>query len=557
MSSRVRILVGAAAGAIVAGTVGVGVSSVALGVEVSGSAAATITALPPAAPAPEGTSRYLVRYVGGTDVAAEARSLRSQGVAVRRTFSYAVRGAAITTTPAKAAALARSPRVEVVEPDGIVRVSEAQRSAPWGLDRADQRALPLSTDYTAPSTGAGVTAYVVDTGILGTHEDFGARVASGWTAIDDANGTSDCNGHGTHVAGTVAGATYGIAKAVELVPVRVLDCDGSGYMSDVVAGLDWAVRHHAAGVQAVMNLSLGGSASSVVDAAVRAVIDDGITAVVAAGNESTDACTTSPARVRAAITVAATDRFDRQAPFSNHGTCVDLYAPGVSISSTWHTSTVATKTLSGTSMASPHAAGAAALLIAQGLASTPAQVAGRLTSDATTDVVTARTTDDTPDRLLFVAPQASVPPASPEPVAPEPAPTPGPAPAPEPVFPYDPAAPDAPTPADPPETSAPSPTTPATTTPSAPTRVSATARTKAVRVTWTQVSTGGSALTGQSIRVYVGGRKIRAVAVSTSATRYTVRRLKPGVSYRFTITTRNAVGRSPESARSKAVKPRR
>jgi len=503
MTSRIRLLVGAVAGATVVAVAGVTAGG--LGAGVDGAAAANIAAPQPPPEEIEGTARYLVRYAAGTDVAAEARSLRSQGVAVRRTFSYAVRGAAITATPAKAAALARSPRVEAVEIDGIVRASETQPSAPWGLDRADQRSLPLSTDYTAPSTGSGVTAYVVDSGILASHVDFDGRVVAGWTAIADGNGTSDCNGHGTHVAGTVAGKTYGIAKALQLVPVRVLDCNGGGYMSDVVGGLDWAVGHHADGVPAVMNLSLGGGANSTVDAALNAVIEERVTAVVAAGNESADACNASPARVPAAITIAATNKSDQQASFSNYGTCVDLYAPGVSIPSTWHTSTTATDTISGTSMASPHAAGAAALLISQGLATTPADVASRLINDATTGVVSGRSAG-TPDRLLFVAP---------------------------------------------------SPTKPAATAPAAPTGVTAVARIKAALVTWTQGADGGSPLTGQSIGVYSGGSKIRTVAVSASATRYKVLQLKPGVLYRFTVTANNAVGSSPGSTKSNAVKPRR
>ena len=453
--------------------------------------------------------RYLVRYSGGTDMAAVARGLRSQGVEVRGTFSRAVRAAAVTTTAAKAAALARSPHVEAVEVDGVVQATGTQFGATWGLDRIDQRNLPLSTDYTAPAQTSAVDAYVVDTGVLAGHAEFGARLAPGYTAITDGLGSSDCNGHGTHVAGTVAGSTYGVAKSTKIIPVRVLDCYGSGYMSDVVAGLDWVVAHHAAGAPAVANLSLGGEPNSTVDAALQAVIGDGVTATVAAGNSAVDACSASPARVPAAITVAATNSSDQQATFSNYGGCVDLYAPGVSITSAWHTSTTAVNRLSGTSMAAPHAAGAVALLLSQSPAATPAENATRLTADSTPGVVTA-STSGTPNRLLFVSPV--------EQAAPEP--------------------------------------TPVVTKPAAATGVAARARSKAAAVTWTQGADGGSPLTGQTVAVYSGGVRIRSVSASPSATSLRVTNLKVGVRYRFSVIARNAVGRSPESLKSNEVRPR-
>ena len=340
--------------------------------------------------------------------------LHGQGLAVGRTFEHAIRGAVVTANPAQAAALAKSGKVLSVEPDAPVKVSGTEQPAPWGLDRADQRALPLSGSYSWTSAGAGVTAYVVDTGILASHTDFGGRVAAGWTAVADGNGSTDCNGHGTHVAGTVAGSTYGVAKSATLVPVRVLDCSGSGYNSDVVAGLDWIAANHAAGTPAVANLSLGGAASSTVDNAIQAVIDDGVTTVVAAGNSSVDACTTSPARVPAAVTVAASDSADKQASFSNFGSCVDLYAPGVGITSDYYTSTTATASMSGTSMAAPHTAGAAAVLLSQNPALTPADVAAALVSNATPGVIGGATTG-TPNRLLFTGTDAAAPAPAPAP----------------------------------------------------------------------------------------------------------------------------------------------
>ncbi|MFF2345590.1 S8 family peptidase [Pseudarthrobacter sp. NPDC058119] len=370
----------------------------------------------PGPPAGNTTGRYLVQYAPSADVAAMVSGLRGQGLAVGRTFEHALRGAVVSATPAQAAALARSGNVLSVEPDAPVTLSGTEQPAPWGLDRSDQRTLPLSGTYSWTGAGAGVTAYVVDTGILASHTDFGGRVAAGWTAVADGNGTTDCNGHGTHVAGTVAGATYGVAKGATLVPVRVLDCSGSGYNSDVVAGLDWIAANHVAGTPAVANLSLGGAASSAVDNAVQAVLADGVATVVAAGNSAVDACTGSPARVPGAVTVAASDSTDKQASFSNFGSCVDLYAPGVGITSDYYTSTTATASMSGTSMASPHTAGAAAVLLSQNPALTPAEVAAALVSNSTPGVVTGATAG-TPNRLLFTGTGATAPAPAPAPTA--------------------------------------------------------------------------------------------------------------------------------------------
>ncbi|WP_251024790.1 Ig-like domain-containing protein [Arthrobacter sp. ISL-65] len=352
-------------------------------------------------------ARYIVRYSAGTDVSSAVRNLRSRNIAVGRTFAKAIRGAVVTATPGQAAELKRSAGVAAVEPDAPVTAADTQQSATWGLDRIDQRALPLSGTYTSASSGAGVTAYVIDSGVLSAHAEFTGRVASGWSAISDGLGTGDCNGHGTHVAGTIAGKTYGVAKAATVVPVRVLDCSGSGFNSDVIAGLEWVVSNHQAGTPAVANLSLGSTVSAMVDAAVQGIISDGVTAVVAAGNSATDACTSSPARVAGALTVAASDSADKQASFSNYGSCVDLYAPGVGIKSASSSSTTATALMSGTSMASPHVAGAAAVMLSRSPGLVPADVASKLLSAATPGAVSGATTG-TPNRLLFSDPAVAV-----------------------------------------------------------------------------------------------------------------------------------------------------
>ncbi|HEX8908325.1 MAG TPA: S8 family serine peptidase, partial [Anaeromyxobacteraceae bacterium] len=246
--------------------------------------------------------------------------------------------------------------------------------------------------------GAGVNAYVIDTGLRATHVQFGGRAAGAFTAVSDGNGTDDCNGHGTHVAGTLGGATSGVAKGVRLWAVRVLDCNGDGSTSAVISGVDWVTSDHLS--PAVANLSLGGGASAALDQAVQGAIGAGVTFVVAAGNGTVDACSESPARLPAALTVGASDASDGQASFSNFGPCLDLYAPGVDVTSAWSTSDTATRTLSGTSMATPHVAGAAALFLSANASATPAEVASALTSNATPGKLTSLGAGS-PDLLLY------------------------------------------------------------------------------------------------------------------------------------------------------------
>lgn len=372
-----------------------------------------------------GEADYIVLYKPGTNVTAEVRSEEARGNDVQDVYRSAVKGLVAPLDSADVARLRNDSDVLLVERDGPVRAFAAgprdQSPATWGLDRIDQRSLPLNNRIATDQNGFGVNAYIIDTGILSSHNEFTGRMLSGYDAVGDGNGTSDCNGHGTHVAGTVGGSTYGVAPQVNLIPVRVLNCSGSGSYSGVIAGIDWATANHVAGQPAVANMSLGGGYSAAINTAVANATADGIAMVVAAGNSNADACSYSPASAPSAITVGATTSTDARAYFSNYGSCVDIFAPGYGITSAWNSSNSATNTISGTSMASPHVAGAAALVLSRDATANPGQVSGALTNAATTGVVTDRGAGS-PDGLLFTG-ASSIP-------SPAPTPTPAPAPAP-------------------------------------------------------------------------------------------------------------------------------
>lgn len=323
------------------------------------------------------------------------------GAVVLAHWEHALKGFAVRANAGQLRALRADPRVRLVEPNARVSKTVTQSPTPsWGLDRIDQANLPLNNSYTYANTGAGVHAYIIDTGIRATHNEFTGRIGNGFTAVNDGNGTNDCDGHGTHVAGTVGGSTYGVAKGVTLHPVRVLDCSGSGTWAGVISGINWVAANRV--LPAVANMSLGGGLNSSVNTATANLVSAGVFTAVASGNSTANACNYSPASTPTATTVNSSTSTDGRSSFSNYGTCTDIFAPGSSIVSAYNTSNSASATLSGTSMASPHVAGAGALYLAANASHTPAQVDAALKTNAVANAITSPGTGS-PNLLLNIS----------------------------------------------------------------------------------------------------------------------------------------------------------
>jgi subtilisin family serine protease len=486
-----------------------------------------------------GTRNYIVRFADNASEADVNRlvTLKNGRVLPNRRFSRTFNGAVVELTPraARDLCLLNDASLQWVEEDQALTVAPITASVQqmntvasnsWGRDRIDQRSGTNNT-YSYITDGAGVDIYIVDTGILATHSQFGGRVATGFSTIADAIGTSDCNGHGTHVAGTAAGSTLGVAPAANLIPVRVLDCNGGGTVSGVIAGIEWAIGHHTT-TPAVMNLSLGAGKSDSLNAAIDRAFLDGITVVAAAGNSNVDACTVSPAsNVNSALTVGATTTTDARASYSNFGFCLDVFAPGSGITSAWHTSTSATNTISGTSMAAPHVAGLAARYLSAARTAVPSQVMDAIRNEATPNVVTSAGTLS-PNRLAYGDP--AVIPATPPVIAPS--------------------NPDATT--GPPGSG----TTQAPTVPGAPLQPRALSGLTSSWLDWTEASTGGLPITGHVVQIYRKGELVGRVVVDADES-HTIGNLRAASSHTFAVAAMNAVGVGPFSERSNTIIPLR
>lgn len=459
-------------------------------------------------------ARYVIRFAPGINPADQIRAMKAAKIPISSGLSSSFPGAVSDLSAEQLRTVVYSTKIATVEQDFEIKLdptapADFQISPTWGLDRLDQVMLPLSGGFTNPNQGKGVLAYVVDTGVLADHSEFSGRVDKGFSAVSDAIGSKDCHGHGTHVAGTIAGLKYGVAKQATVVPVRVLDCAGSGNLSGVLAGLDWIAANHPAGEPGVVNMSLGGGTSASLDLAVDALVASGITVVVSAGNSKVDACGQSPARAPKAITVAASDVKDGFASFSNFGECVDIVAPGVSITSAGIASKSSTAALSGTSMAAPHVSG----LVAAAMSKTylaPNEVELILKAAAAKDVV-KYAPSSTSNLLAQVA--------------------------------------------DPTSTSVSG--SISATIPYTPVLKKASFYKDTARITWKIAADGGSPILSHSVRVWQSGRLVKKVDVGPKVTTAKASGLKVGASYNFTVVTTNAIGNSLNSAVTKTYKPKR
>lgn len=380
----------------------------------AGGAATTAQAAPDVPDTTPKVNRYIIETDSTKVTRGVATDVKEDGGKVDNVYAKALSGFSATMTADEARALRADSRVQSVTLDAKVHTTGVQTNPTWGLDRIDQRARVGNGSYRYDTTGAGVTAFVIDTGTRFGHAQFGGRATSGYDFVDYDSYAGDCEGHGTHVAGTIGGSTYGAAKSIRVVALRVLDCYGSGYLSDVIDALDWVVANKPSG-PSVVNMSLGGSALTVLDEAVDRTVSAGIPVVVAAGNEGASACGGSPARAPRAITVAATNKADARPSWSNAGSCVDIFAPGVDVRSASNNGNTATELMSGTSMAAPHVTGAVARYLQKHPKATPAQVTSALLAASTPRMVSSPM--GSPNRLLYAGQQGVTAPGAPTQVA--------------------------------------------------------------------------------------------------------------------------------------------
>jgi subtilisin family serine protease len=469
-----------------------------------------------------GEKRYVIRYVDNEKDEDEDKELANNNARLKQRFSKAFNGAVADMTPAQAAALRRSARVLWVEEDKRVATQATiSPTASWGLDRIDQRAATANNSYSFATNGAGVSVYVIDTGIYASHSQFTGRTRIGFDAFGGDG--IDCNGHGTHVAGTVGGSTYGVAPASSLISVRVLDCSGSGSLSGVIAGIDWAINDHVSG-PAVINLSLGTAKSASLESAVDRAFNDGITVVSAAGNSNVDACTTSPGGNKpSGLTVGATTITDARASYSNFGACLDLFAPGSDIISAGTTSPTSTSVQSGTSMAAPHVSGLAARYLSAATSATPSQVMTALINATTANAVTSAGTLS-PNRLAYGDPDTV--PSSPGTTVPGSSITTPPG----------------------------SGTEAMPSIPGVPGTAVSLAGANSAWLNWTAGANGGSPISGHVVRIYRKQTLVGQVVVDAD-TFHTITGLTPGSSTSFTVAAMNGVGAGPFSAMSNTIVP--
>lgn len=437
----------------------------------------------------------LVQLRTDSDAITVANQERTAGAHLSHQFTKALHGFAATLSSERIAALKRDKRVLAVEPDAVIHVDTTEANPTWGLDRIDQRS-GQDNSYSYDTTGAGVTAFVVDTGIWATHQEFTGRILPGYDFVDGDSAPTDCNGHGTHVSGTIGGTTYGVAKNVAIVPLRVFNCAGSGYASDVIAAFDYSINHRPPG-PAVLNFSGGGGFSAAVNAAVNAVAAAGIVPVVAAGNSSADACLSSPSSANGAFTVGATDSTDARAWFSNYGPCVGIFAPGVSVLSAYFRSDSAVASMSGTSMAAPHVTGVVARYLQAHPASSVASTIAAIKAQANPAV---RFSSSPTNGLVYADPGSTPPPPPP------------------------------------------------VTAPGVPTAVSATAASSTATLSWSPpVSDGNSAITGYRVSrdgVDTVGNGPWSTTIPASVRSFPFTSLEPSTSYVLSVQAINSAGDS-------------